>query len=981
MPFAGRTIGPAKTLRVVQESPPGKNGWKQIDELFKRAIQLGAEERAAFLARECAGDRELREEVESLLAAHDSSSEFMDAPVFDDAIKLLQSDDDELKAGDRIGNYEVVREIGRGGMGAVYLARDIKLGRKVALKFVPGEFGHDQQSLSRFEQEARLASSLNHPNICTIHEVNTANDRRRFIVMEFVEGITLAQRLAAGPVPVTETLEIVRQVGSALSAAHNAGIIHRDLKTDNVMVRSDGYVKILDFGIAKLAAEAEPQDTPSVAGNLFHTTRGLIVGSVCYMSPEQARGLPVDRRTDIFSLGVVLYELVTGRRAFQGETPSDCLAAVLEREPLPVSACEVEAPPQLEQVINKALQKDREQRYQRAEDFLQDIRELQDRSVSRDRKYAGISVRVGSLILAVVALLAVLAGIYPHRHTNNSASASRVPDKSIAVLPFESLSDDKANAYFADGMQDEILTDLAKINELRVISRTSVLQYKGNMPRDVRKIGEQLGVAHIVEGSVQRANGKVRINAQLIDARNDAHLWAQTYDGDLADIFAIQTTISKAIADQLQAKLSPTEKVEIERPPTSDLPAFDLYTRAKTVLLSITFNALVKDNLLQGIALLDEATRRDPNFYLAYCQLAWAHGIIYLLTDDHTPARRALADAAVQNVVRLRPEAGETHLVLAEYYYRCYRDYDRARTDLAVAQKLLPNDPKVFELTGYIDRRQGRWDQSAQNLERALQRDPRNFFILQQISLSYHYLRRYHDMAAALDRALSIAPGDIDSRVTRAYVDLEEHADPRPLHNAIHAIIAEDPKAAEGLADQWLYLALCEHDPTEAQRALAAIPPTGIIAEGVTFSRTWCEALAARARADQATEHDLLMKARAEQEQVVKEQPDHGPPLCVLGLIDAALGRKPEAIAEGRRAVELLPVTKDSVPGAKLLEYLAVIYAWCDEKALAVDQLKLTLSKPGDLSYGNLRLHPNWDPIRGDSQFEQLVASLAPKGQ
>ena len=597
--------------------------------------------------------------------------------------------------------------------------------------------------------------------------------------------------------------------------------------------------------------------------------------------------------------------------------------------------------------------------------------------------------RRGALIPVLTSLLAVLVlvgGFWFWKQRAEQVAdrglvklASAAPEKSIAVLPFQNLSANPENAFFADGVQDEILTNLAKIADLKVISRTSVMQYKTGAPRNLREIGKQLGVAHVLEGSVQRAEGKVRVIAQLIDTRTDAHLWASTYDRSLADVFAIQSEIAKTIADQLRARLSPAEKAAIEEPPTADLAAFDLYSRAKTMLVSITFNALVKANLVQGAELLDQAVARDPNFYLAHCQLAYAHGIIYFVTDDHTPARRALADAAVQNVVRLRPDAGETHLVEAEYYYRCYRDYERARNELELARRSLQNNPKVFELSGYIDRRQGRWDESAHNLEKALELDPRNFFILQQISLSYHYLRRYDAMAAALDRALALVPGDIDSRVTRAYVDLEQSANPKSLHETIHAIVSEDPKAVEGLADQWLYLALCEHDSAEAQRALSAIPPNGITAEGVNFSRAWCEGMAARAGGDAAAQHTLFLRAKLEQERIVREQPDNGPPLCVLGMIDAALGRKDEAIAEGRRAIELLPVAKDSATGAKLLEYLAVIYAWCGEKDLADEQLKLTLRYPGDLSYGNLRLHPNWDALRGDPHFEQIVASLAPK--
>ncbi|MDP9291251.1 MAG: hypothetical protein M3O82_02670, partial [Verrucomicrobiota bacterium] len=309
------------------------------------------------------------------------------------------------------------------------------------------------------------------------------------------------------------------------------------------------------------------------------------------------------------------------------------------------------------------------------------------------------------------------------------------------MLPFENLSDDKQNAFFTDGVQDEILSDLAKVADLKVISRTSVMQYKSGAPRNLREIGQQLGVAHLLEGSVQRAAGKVRVNAQLIDARTDGHLWAQVYDRPLDDVFAIQSEIAKAIADQLQAKLSPSEKAAIERPPTADVAAFDLYTRARTLLVFSALSAVAKDALLQAIDLLDQAVARDPTFFAAYCRLAGAHSSVYFFNQDRTPARLSLLEAALQNVARLRPDAGETHLAKADYFYHGYLDYDRARAELTLAQRALPNRPEVFELTGYIDRRQGRWKESTRNLENALELDPRNFFLLQQIALSYQALR------------------------------------------------------------------------------------------------------------------------------------------------------------------------------------------------------------------------------------------------
>src|SRR5712692_6528694 len=381
------------------------------------------------------------------------------------------------------------------------------------------------------------------------------------------------------------------------------------------------------------------------------------------------------------------------------------------------------------------------------------------------------------LIIGVL-LLVIAVLIFQRLHPHISPGASTASEKSLAVLPFENLSRDPENEFFTDGVQDEILSDLAKVADLRVISRTSVMQYKAGAQRNLREIAQQLGVAHVVEGSVQRAANKVRVIAQLIDARNDAHLWAQTYDRDLADVFAIQSEIAKAIADQLQAKLSPSEKAAIEQQPTADVTAFDLYSRAKNLNLSTSFSAIGGKNLLQAADLLNQALARDPSFFLAQCQLAYAHDHLYFLGIDHTPGRLALAEAAVNAAVRLRPDAGEAHVARAEHLYRGYLDYDKALAELEIARRTLPNDPRVFELTGYIARRQNKQEEGLRNLERAVELDPRNFFTLQQIALSYASLRRFSEELAVLERALSIKPDDVETKVTRALVALDWKADP-----------------------------------------------------------------------------------------------------------------------------------------------------------------------------------------------------------
>jgi TolB-like protein/class 3 adenylate cyclase/Tfp pilus assembly protein PilF len=592
------------------------------------------------------------------------------------------------------------------------------------------------------------------------------------------------------------------------------------------------------------------------------------------------------------------------------------------------------------------------------------------------------SVLLVAMLVSAIAL-AVSFTTFFHRASpmmrDLSETATPIPEKSIAVLPFDNLSDDKQNAHFTDGVQDEILTDLAKVADLKVISRTSVMQYKTGVERNLRNIAKALGVSHVVEGSVQRVGGRVRVSAQLIDAKTDGHVWAEHYDRDIADVFAIQSELAEQIVSQLKAKLSPQEKAAIEQKPTTDLAAHDLYIRGKTLIATAVFNTPQNESLLEAVKLLNEAIQHDPAFALAYYQLAHAHDLLYFLGADHTPARLAMADNAIQAVARLRPDSGEAHLARAKHFYWGYLDYDRARAELELAKKSLPNDPLPFLLVGYIDRRQGRWDESTKNIERAIELDPQNANVLAQIANSYSHLRRYADEEKALDRAIALIPKDPVTRASRTAVELDWHADPRPVISTIKEILAEDPGAAENLSEQLLSVSLCQRDVESAQRALATLPIAGCHRETIPFPRAWCEGWVAQIRGDKAAARAAFTAARNETAKLLREQPNYAEALCVLGMADALLGNKRDAIREGRRAVELLPVTKDSIGGSLLIQHLALIYAWTGEKDHAFEQLAIAARIPGPLSYGQLRLHPLWDPLRGDPRFEKIVASLAPK--
>jgi TolB-like protein/Tfp pilus assembly protein PilF len=554
-----------------------------------------------------------------------------------------------------------------------------------------------------------------------------------------------------------------------------------------------------------------------------------------------------------------------------------------------------------------------------------------------------------------------------------SDHALNVPEKSIAVLPFENLSADPENAFFADGVQDEILTNLAKIADLKVTSRSSVMQYRAPM-RNLREISGALGVAHILEGNVQRAGNRVRVSAQLIDARTDTHLWAENYHRPLDDVFAIQSEIAKAVADQLQAKLSPAEKSAIEQPPTTDLVAYDRYLRGKKLYGQTSFDSRQIEHLREGIRLLDQAVAHDPGFYLAYCQLARTHEYLYFVGADHTPTRIAQAKQALKKALSLAPERGEAHLAAAAISYHCDRDYKTALAELAIARRSLPNDSSIPGFTGFIARRQGQWEQCISDFERAAELDPRNLWFLQQYAQTYLFLRCFSDAARILDRALAVAPGDANTRLARAIVNLESRADTQPANDTIQHVVTDDPSAVDAIAEQWFYLALCRRDAKELARALASISLEGIIPINVRMPKNFCEGVAARAQDDLAAAESAFTAARDEMAKVVNEQPDYAEALSVLGMSEAALGHNEDALRHSRRAVELFPVTKDAVTGAEILRNLAITYAWAGQKELAIKQLEEVVRIPGPISYGQLHLHPWWDPLRDDPRFDKLVA-------
>src|SRR5437764_2284405 len=599
-------------------------------------------------------------------------------------------------------------------------------------------------------------------------------------------------------------------------------------------------------------------------------------------------------------------------------------------------------------------------------------------AVTRRRK----RIVIGAALLVAIASSIGLWTLFHRSFSSKAKGALQISDKSIAVLPFENLSAEKENAYFADGVQNEILTDLAKIADLKVISRTSVILYKAGNPRNLREIGHQHGVAYVLEGSVQRARSKVRVNAQLVDARNDKHLWAKTYDRDLADVFAIETELAQTIAGELQAKLTSSEKAAIEEKPTQDLVAYEFYARAVSLIYNVQVPPVdaPEKSLSEAVDLLNKAVARDPNFLLAYCQLAFAHDLVYADEIDHTPARLALAQSAIDSAFRLRPDSGEAHLALG--WHLQYSEYDRARAELALAQQSLPNDPRVYELAGKIDRRQGRWADATHNLQRASELDPRNLPYLLNLAATYNlWLHDYEQYAKVMDRILALHPADKPTRIWRAFIEVDRRADTGPWRVAIEKILAEAPASAKDafLTGHRFTLALLDRDFDAAGDLAAALSPKDSeVAVYPDFGRNFWMGVVARLKGDETSARAALTMALAEQEQEIRD-PDDVWLLSYLGLIDALLGKKEQALSEGRRAIEMLPIVKNLTSDGYVKRYFAMICAWAGERELALEHLEVVARIPGGPSYGDLRLSPMWDPLRGDPRFEKIVASLAPK--
>ena len=882
-----------------------------------------------------------------------------------------------VERGTRIGPYEVLSLVGAGGMGEVYRARDPRLEREVAIKMLPAAAASNAERLRRFEREARATAALTHPNILDVHDVGT-HEGVPYLVEELLVGESLHERLGRGPVALAEAVEIALQVARGLAAAHDKHIVHRDLKPGNVFITNDGTVKILDFGLAKLVEALPACDAETLTDEPTGLTEaGRVLGTVSYMAPEQACGMPVDARTDLFAFGVLLYEMLAGQRPFRGETARDTVAAILTQEPAKLPEI---VPPGIQQVVSRCLAKRPDERFASAHDLLLALQGASSSDEAARPTVAGAGVtgrahrrrRVGLALAGLVLLVAAGGVVVRLGPAGPSARVARPPR--IVVLPFENLGSPE-DAYFASGMTEEITSRLANVRGLAVISRTTATEYprKG---KTIEQIGKDLDVAYVLEGSVRHERsgngpGRVRITPQLIRVADDTHVWGDHYDRVIEDVFAIQSEVAENTVNAMGVTLLPRERTALREVSTNDIEAYDLYLRAQALYRRSGYERTHIEGALQ---MYQAAVGRDPRFAQALAGLAQGYVQAYWLRFDRSPLQLARANEAARRAVELRPDLAETHTGLAWYFYAGLEDYPRALGELGVARSIQPNSSDALALTGYVLRRQGQWENARAAMEKALELDPRNLPIIGNLVETFVLCRRYAEADRLIDRALELPYGY--DYLGKALLQVLWLGDPEKaqatLDEAQKAGAATDPERTRAVFALRVALALRRYE--SASRIL----------EGEAFRTPidnqyqYSPVALLRGQVQRLEGQDELARrsfdaARLELEEKVGQDPDDPRLHSSLGIALAGLRRRAEAVRQAKLGCELMPPSRDAWRALDRLEDLAVVYAMVGETGEAIGRLDDLLAASGWFTSHSVRLDPRLDPLKSDPRFLALL--------
>jgi eukaryotic-like serine/threonine-protein kinase len=854
-----------------------------------------------------------------------------------------------LSRGTRLGPYEIEEPLGVGGMGEVYRARDTKLRREVAIKVIRPDLVADSKIRRRFLQEARTAASINHPNIATIYAVDEALGLP-FIAMELVEGRTVRSLIPEGALTITNALDLAIQIAEGLAEAHRAGVVHRDLKPENIIVTGNGRAKILDFGISKLRSMRGESQRDSEVETRTATEHDTIVGTASYMSPEQVRGEEVDVRSDIFSFGITLYEMLSGRRPFGGETRMDAMAAVLTEAPTPLSRTNPGAPLELDLAVAKCLEKSPAKRFQRADDLVAELRGLRDRVLGED------SV-----------------------HTSEMEQAR----KKLVVLPFENLGPAE-DEYFASGITEEITSRLAVVSGLGVISRTTAMQYEKGR-KSVRQIGDELDVDFVLEGTVRWARSsagphRVRITPQLIRVSDDTHVWADRYDRVMDDVFQVQSEIAEHVTEQLGVVLLASELKEVRDRPTRNFDAYQAYLRG---LYYERPRGFLEERDRLAVQMLQQAVELDPDFAVAHAELAVTHAALYHYGFDHSAERLAMAARAVEQASRLAPDSPRVRLALGYYHYWCRRDYERAFAELTVALRGMPGNSEVLAAMGFVRRRQGQWEAALGHFKKACELNPMDTHFAIQLGDTFAILERYAEAEPHFDKSIRYLPDQVAAYVAKATMIWKATGDLARARSVLEGMSETARNSSFGFI-HWFWQEVFEGKYREALDRLSRTSDD-VVTPG---TRALLSAQLHRLLGEPDRAHEAFETARHSIEAGSRSDPDnywlHG----ALAIAYAGLGRREDAVREGRQATELCSPSKDPLDAGAFAKNLALIHTMVGDLDTAIDVIERLIESglkvgafenlhlfPSTFSLSMLRLDPRWKPLWEHPRFMLLAGS------
>jgi serine/threonine protein kinase len=853
--------------------------------------------------------------------------------------------------GSKILHYRILQEIGAGGMGIVYLAEDEKLHRRVALKFLAKSIQDDPDARDRLLREARAASALNHPNIVAIHAIETTAEAV-FIVMEYVEGESIHKLVKAGQMTWQRAIDLAPQVLSALATAHDAGIVHRDIKSDNILLTPKGQIKVLDFGLAR-----------GRDATLLASRTGSSAGTPAYMSPEQVQGGEITERSDLFSFGVVLYEMLTGRFPFKGEHEAALTYSIVNETPTAIHIHNKSVPRGLENIVTKLLEKNPKDRYQSAQEVMEDLRRLG--AGEKVRAHPRRRARVFAALMAGL-LIPLLALLFTQQRKSRSdrTAAGEPPRKMVAVLPFENLGPTDQE-YFADGITEEITTHLAKISGLGVISRTSAMHYKGSK-ESLRDIGKELGVDYALEGSVRwdksGDRNNVRISAQLIRINDDTHLWAENFDRVYDQIFALQSEIAQKVADELNVTLLEPERAALAAKPTQNLDAYDLYLRGREK----NDGATSLRQIDEAIAMIEQAVALDSTFARAQAYLARTYANQYFNLVHPELPRLKQALAAAQIAMRHSANQPSGHIAMGYYHYYASRDYKRALEEFGIAEKMQPNNADVLEAMGYVQRRQGKWEESVKNIERAVELDPKTTDRIGNLVQTLIYMRRWDEAESYIAHGLETDPNSIVFKSYHALILLARSGDGK---GAREILVGITPKIGP-IAD---FVANCDifnRDYEAVERDLPSLRAYPAM-DTVQYYATHATAYYFQGQFDKMRAYGDSALAALDAKHASTSS--NAQMLAGYGSVLAILGRRDEALKYVNHAVEMLPMEKDALAGADIRNLRMILYLYLGDAEAAIREMEFLLSVPSGLTPAIMRTHPGFDPIRDNPRFKKLV--------